>query len=394
MERSRWPLAGTLAGALVGCVIVGGLLASGALRIPPHRDDRDASADFLKAWERSRTGTFVVESDFRRRLGDGRTLYSASKLVQQPPNRIIRQFGGVDGVVNGHPVICSTDQGGHFSCFAGSGTTVGFDESVARELDTFRSYFADVGSVLPVRAPSPGRGPSGSLPTSDPATGTTPGTTTGTASGATAGTTPGTAPEVPPGTPGTTAPLVALGLYRAGYGVDPGCFELFQKIPYPDAPYGTYAKICFEQDTGAMRLLERHLANNVVETLEAHRTSVAVVPSDFDTASDDTYQLRMDLGGFPEPTTAPPAAGTTVPPTPDRAALAAKSNEQLIADGSAVAQQRQDVKPYVTEVVRRMREGTLSINSPDWIEGGRVRQLLAPVVYELLGTGIYYGPTS
>ena len=42
----------------------------------------------------------------------------------------------------------------------------------------------------------------------------------------------------------------------------------------------------------------------------------------------------------------------------------------------------------------RDRAGTLSINSPDWMDGGRVRQLLTPVVFELLGTGIYYGPTS
>jgi hypothetical protein len=357
VERSRWPLAGSLAGALVGCVIVGALFASGALRLPPHRDDRDASADFLKAWERSRTGTFIVESDFRRRLGDGRTLYSASRLVQSPPNRIIRQFGGVDGVVNGHPLICSTDQGGHFSCFAGTATAVPFDETVARELDTFRSYFADAGTPLPARAAPPG----------------------------TTAATPGTAP-------GTTVPLVALGLYRVGFGVDPGCFELFQKIPYPDAPYGSYAKVCFDQDTGAMRLLERHIANNVVETLEAHNINVAVVPSDFDTSDDDAYQLRMDLGGFPEPTTAVP--GTTVPEPPGSDALATKSNQELLGDGSLVVQQRQDAKPYVTEVVRRMREGTLSINSPDWVEGGRVRALLAPVVYELLGTGIYYGPTS
>ena len=377
MERSRWPLAGSLAGALVGCLIVGGLFAAGALVVPRHHDDRDASADFLQAWERSRTGSFIVESDFRRRLGDGRTLYSASKLVQSRPNRIIRQFGGIDGVINGHPIICSTDQGGNFSCFAGSGTTVDFDESVARELDTFRSYFAAPGTALSVRAPATTGAP--------PSTADPPGTA------GSAGTTPaGTAG----GTPGTTAPLVALGLYRAGYGLDPGCFELFQKIPYPDAPYGTYAKICFEQDTGAMTFLERHLANNVVETLQAFRTSVAVSPSDFDTSADNSYKLRMDLGGFPEPTTAAGATGTTLPPTPAKDALAAKTNVELIVDGSAVVQARQDSKPYVDEVVRRMREGTLSINSPDWVEGGRVRQLLSPVVFELLGTGIYYGPTS
>lgn len=369
VERSRWPLAGSLAGALVGCLIVGGLIASGALVVPRHRDDRDASAEFLQAWERSRTGTFIVESDFRRRLGDGRTLYSASKLVQSRPNRIIRQFGGIDGVVNGHPIVCSTDQGGNFSCFAGRETALDFDEAVARELDTFRSYFADAGTALPVR---PAAASSGTAP-------------------------PGTAGSAP----GTTVPLVALGLYRVGHGLDAGCFELFQKIPYPDAPYGTYAKICFEQDTGAMTFLQRRLANNVVETLEAFRTSVAVGPSDFDTSADNSYKLRMDLGGFPEPV-ATPGGGTSVPPGPAGGppgqgpggdALAAKSNVDLIVDGSAVVRSRGDTKPYVAEVVKRMHAGTLSINSPDWMDGGRVRSLLTPVVFELLGTGIYYGPS-
>lgn len=363
-SRSKIVARGTIAGVVAGCAIAVALVATGTLRIPVLRDQRDASTDFLRAWERSRRGTFVVESDFRRRLADGRTLYSVSKLAQRPPDRLIRQFGGLDGVINGHPVVCSTDQGGTFSCFAGSGQAPDFDRSVARELDTFRSYFAD---------PDPDAAATSSTSAPPPV-----------------GSTPGSAPG---STPGTTVPepLPGLGLYRAFYAPESGCFELFQKIRYPDAPYGTYAKFCFDGETGAMRLLERHLANGVVESLTATRVSPVVGPADFDTSEDEQFDLRMDLGEFQPPPT--PEGGTT-PGSGPPDELARQSNNELLAGGSAVVDRGEDPSPYVREAVRRLERGQLSINSPAWLgEDGRARALLQPVVLDLLGTGIYYGPT-
>ena len=60
MGSIRTPIGATLAGVVVGAALAVGLVSSGTLRVPISRDTTDASADFLAAWERSRTGTFVV----------------------------------------------------------------------------------------------------------------------------------------------------------------------------------------------------------------------------------------------------------------------------------------------------------------------------------------------
>jgi hypothetical protein len=248
---------GAMAGIVTGSAIAAGLIAGGVLPIPVHRDETDASADFVAAWERSRRGTFVVQSDFRRTLADGRTLYSVTELVQRPPDRITRQFGGIDGAVNGHPVVCSTDQNGAFRCFEGTQTVPRFDDQLQSEVDNLRSYFA---------APRP---------------------------------------AAPP-------------LYRVIHAPDDGCFELFEQRAYPNAPYGRYARFCFDADTGAQRSFERRLEANVRETIDAVSINPTVVTSDFGLQQDPSFDQRLDLGAAPDVRPGDLTAGSTplgaVPP--------------------------------------------------------------------------------
>jgi hypothetical protein len=255
---SRLPLWGTVAGILVGTLIAGGLVAGGVLNTPSKRDLSDAQTDLLAAWGRSRAGTFIVESEFRRTV-DGRTLYSPAELVQRPPDRLVRQFGGVSGVVHGHLLLCGTDQVDTFTCKEGTEQADPYDGVVRREVDDLRGLFTP---------PEPGAKP----------------------------------------------------LYRAIHGVDEGCFELIRQLPIDDAPYGSYGKLCFDAQTGALTELERHLDRGVVERQHATSINTNVIENDFDTSSDEGYGMSMDMpapevqgSGTTVPGTAPESPPTSVP---------------------------------------------------------------------------------
>gem|GEM_PF-1352897 len=340
----RTPIGATVAGALVGTAIAAGLIVGGTLRVPVERDYTDASEEFLVAWEKGRTGTFVVVSEFRRTLADGRTLFSSSELVQRPPDRVVRQFGGIDGRIDGHPVVCSTDQNDNYSCVTGEATVAPFADSVRAELDTFRSYFT----------------------TPDPA------------------------------------------LYQVIRAPDPDCFELIQQIVYPDPTYGRYAKMCFDPASGAMRSLERHLEGGVVETLDAVAIRTEITDNDFTLDQDDAFDLRMDLGAQPEPAappgTVPP--GSTPPgtngvgdptnaPVPTVEELADLSDDDLVRGGSEAVRRGQPVDPYVAVLAERLERGTFSINDSAWRRAdGSVTDLAEPMVLDLLRRGWYLPPPT
>lgn len=344
MGALRTPIWASVAGVLTGTAIAAALVAGGALRVPVARDYTDASAPFLEAWERSRTGTFVVESEFRRTLADGRTLFSASELVQRPPDRIARQFGGIDGRIDGRPVVCSTDQNDDYSCVTGEATVAPFAESIRTELDTFRSYFT----------------------TPDPA------------------------------------------LYQVIRAPEADCFELIQQIVYPDPTYGRYTKMCFDPPTGAMRLLERRLDGGVVETLEAQAIRAEVTDGDFNLDQDDDFDVRMDLGVTPESPvvsgSGPPGSAdgdgsttgaeeTAVDPAPSVDQLELLSNEELVRSGSDAVRSGQPADPYVVVLVARLADGSFSINDSLWRRAdGSVDDLAEPMVLDLLRRGVYLPP--
>jgi len=330
VRTQRLQVWGTIAGILAGSLIAAALVVSGTLKVPVRRDTRDASAEFLQAWERNRRGTFIVESDFRRTLKDGRTLYSATLDVQRPPDHLRRQFGGVTGAVGGHPIVCSTDQVGRFSCATGAALVPPYDQVVADELENFRKLFT---------SPAPG----------------------------------------------------ALPLYRVIRAPDAGCFELFNTgIPYPIPPYGHYARFCFDAATGAVTTVERQLDDGVVETTEASSVRATVDVTDFDTSQVRDFDLRMDLGATAAPTTTTTAAP---PGTVPLAEVKGLSNEALIEQGSRQIDQGADGSAYVEQAVERIEARTLSINDLAWrTTSGGARPLLRPVVLALLTAGYYLPP--
>jgi hypothetical protein len=246
-----------VAGTVVGVVVAGGLVVAGPLRLPERRHRGDATAEFLAAWERSRRGTFVVRSRFTRRQADGATLSSPTELVQRPPDRLLRRFGGITGTIGGRAVSCSGDAAA-YRCLpdadagAGAGPPAGdaspagtgaYDAAIHQELETFRSY---------VTPPAPGDRP----------------------------------------------------LYRIVRAAEAGCFALVQQLTgYQEAPYGTDAQLCFDEATGALRSLRRHFDNGVVESEEAESITPAVTPADLGVA-------EAAVGAAGVPGSIPPA---TVP---------------------------------------------------------------------------------
>jgi hypothetical protein len=99
-------------------------------------------------------------------------------------------------------------------------------------------------------------------------------------------------------------------LYRAvAYGDD--CFELIQNRPSAVLPYGSQARFCFDQETGAVRLLIEKL-EGAVDTFEATAIRGTVSPSDFSLVDDDEFAVHTQ-----DPTTDDPDPGATDPGATD-----------------------------------------------------------------------------
>lgn len=137
----RRQIRGALAGAVVGVLITALLLVTGRIAAPLRFSDRDATDDFLAAWARSRTGTFVVDSEWKRVKPSGEAMVSASRLVQAPPNRVLRQIGGVVAELDGERVNCFTRPTGEYNCNDGFPLHRTFDEGVQQELSDLNDHF-------------------------------------------------------------------------------------------------------------------------------------------------------------------------------------------------------------------------------------------------------------
>ena len=125
--------------AVVGALAAGLVVVLVAGVFDRSSDDGDDAAHFVEAWERSRTGTFVVSADFVRTTADGRELRSTVEWAQRPPDRLIVQFGSAAGELEGRPIGCTTDGGGFYVC--GEGEVGGdFDEALGDELAVLRTY--------------------------------------------------------------------------------------------------------------------------------------------------------------------------------------------------------------------------------------------------------------
>jgi hypothetical protein len=100
-------------------------------------------------------------------------------------------------------------------------------------------------------------------------------------------------------------------LYRV-IRADDECFELTQVRRYPTAPYGTWARMCFDPETGAVRFLAQHL-EGATDTFSAVRIRSMVTDQDFSLSQDRAYDST--LSGLPDDTADSPGdtSETSVP---------------------------------------------------------------------------------
>ena len=102
---------------------------------------REAAVAFLDAWTISRETTWKVVATFERTPANGSgKLSSPLEMVQRPPDRLVRQFGSVAGLLDGEEVGCSTGPDGETQCR--SGAPKDYEEEVASELSRLEAYVA------------------------------------------------------------------------------------------------------------------------------------------------------------------------------------------------------------------------------------------------------------
>ncbi len=225
-----------VAGLVVGALAATGLIASGTL------DDRataapakPATADFLAAFQRSLTGTYVVNATYTRTLDctatqpqcvPGQTMQSAALVVQRPPDHLRRQLGDVEGAIGGHVIACDTQANGQLQC-GPTPTTESFTASVASQMSALRGYFA--------------------------------------------------------------GPIPLYSVVHDGS----GCFALTQVREYPSAPYGSAARMCFDPATGALTYVKRWL-EGATDVFQAVHVTGQVTDADFTITQDPSFQPSYD----------------------------------------------------------------------------------------------------
>jgi hypothetical protein len=139
VRARRQPLLGALAGLVAGVAITAGLAVAGAFPSDAVITGPEAQEALVRAWERSRTGTYAMEGQFVREKDGVGVLRSAVFEAQRPPERIRRQTGAIEGVIDGRAVSCSTKPEGRQVCSAGGGF-VDFQAEVADEVARMASY--------------------------------------------------------------------------------------------------------------------------------------------------------------------------------------------------------------------------------------------------------------
>lgn len=215
-----WVAAGVVAGGLAAVAVVasgaldgddGGSTTATTLDVAAEAEQGDADAEaFVTAYERSRTGTYVVSSTFRRTFLGGTSFTSEATVAQRPPDRLERGLGSITARVDGRVVLCSTTATGRYRCQRGRSER-SYDSIVDREVEALRGYVEG---------------------------------------------------DVP--------------LYSVAADDEEGraCFDLEQVRPLPAPPYGTAARFCFDDETGALVTLrvERDEAVDLTEATEVRGT--------------------------------------------------------------------------------------------------------------------------
>lgn len=151
------PGRGALAGAVTGVLIVvvsallgwtpdvGGPETSAA---PPSPQAAEA---FVAAWDRSLTGSWVVEGGFERTSLQGRgTLRTPVRTAQRPPERLVVGFGSAESRLDGRLLSCTTAPDGSLRCQEG-GPAPPYAEERADQVDLIRRYVLGPGPLYLVR---------------------------------------------------------------------------------------------------------------------------------------------------------------------------------------------------------------------------------------------------
>ncbi|MEO8694948.1 MAG: hypothetical protein ABI658_15585 [Acidimicrobiales bacterium] len=167
-ERARtWVLVGLAVllgmGVGIGAVVVTGDGGSDAVDQAELADPRGLPAEhrvnavnFLNAWQRFRTGTFVVGLRFERTVtGKDAPLVSSGILVQQPPRRIVRAFGNESSVFGDGAQTCEIGADSSSLCTPAHQTD-SYDVQVATELSVLSDYFSGESPLYRVESPSAG----------------------------------------------------------------------------------------------------------------------------------------------------------------------------------------------------------------------------------------------
>lgn len=148
--------------AYAGLVIVVAALAigDGSERREPVRGV-DVSEQLVQAWERSRLATFVASGTYERRSDvTGASIASTDVVAQQPPRRLHRQLGGVEGRDDDRLLVCPAPPAGQEDerqpCRLGSPGGTTYAESVANEVAGLRSLTQGPDRLYSVAVGEPG----------------------------------------------------------------------------------------------------------------------------------------------------------------------------------------------------------------------------------------------
>jgi hypothetical protein len=155
-------LAATLAGfAVAGLVLVlagggGGSSPRATLAPvpPPSTTGPHGAADaqaLVDAWQRSRTGTWVVEAHYTLQRGGAVVSEGEQATAQRPPDRLVRQFGSTQGTVAGRAVACATGPDDRLACRDG-GPAPDYGQDVAREVANLAALVQGQGAAYAVAA--------------------------------------------------------------------------------------------------------------------------------------------------------------------------------------------------------------------------------------------------
>jgi hypothetical protein len=133
-----------VAGALAGALVAGLVLGAGWVpdRTDEFRTDPEAVEAFLASWERSRTETYRLESEFRRSVQDRSGIAAERVVVQRPPDRVVTQGGSVEARLDGRLISCATGPDGELQC-RDRGVAPPYEEEVADELERLEGYVRD-----------------------------------------------------------------------------------------------------------------------------------------------------------------------------------------------------------------------------------------------------------